>query len=80
MSLCVNVINRKKLLIDNSIEHITRQIESLKSAGISYELQTKLLRSPAGMSAPKTPSCNFYVYTVYVRRKDYEKACALLSL
>jgi len=80
MSLSVNIINRKKLLVDTDIEHTTGYVETLKAAKIPYELQTKLLRSPAGMRTPSSPAHNFYVYTIYVRRKHFKNAAQLLHL
>ena len=79
--------NKKKLLTDTSSEGLAKSCDILTKSGVSYCVQTSVSNAPMFGSFAKG-KCNFrhyrephsYIYTLYVRRKDYPKAKALLSL
>lgn len=85
----ITVLNRKKLLTDSSSEAAAKATEALTAAGISYEMKTiqnhtalgKAIRAGAGVRASQggMPASAFsdrikYVYVIYVRKKDLERA------
>ena len=91
----ITVLNRKRLLADSSSETAAKVRETLKAAGIPYAMRTvqnhtalgKAIHSGAGMGAYRggMPASAFsdqlsYVYFIYVRRKDFEKARTLCRL
>ena len=91
----ITVLNRKKLVAESSGEMAAKVRETLKTAGIPYATKTvqnhtalgKAIHSGAGVGAYRggLPSSAFadqtsYVYFIYVRKKDYEKARELCHL
>ncbi len=85
----ITILNRARLLADSSSEAAANVREKLKAAGIPYTMKTiqnhtalgKAIHSGAGVGAYRggLPSSAFadqasYVYMIYVRRKDLEKA------
>ena len=90
----ITIFNRKKLLTDTSAEEIRRVTELLKQHHIPYEIVTKRSQSPAEMSFhanigsklgngdAKTASYCMgeitFIYHVYVRKSDYEKASGIV--
>jgi hypothetical protein len=85
----ITIFNRKKLAVDTSSQEITRITLKLKAAGIKYELHTSRSQSSFGMMLHGSMSAGighgagganagigslFFVYTVYVARKDFERA------
>ena len=91
----ITILNRSKLLADSSSETAAKVRETLKAAGIPYYMKTvqnhtalgKAIHSSVGVGAYKggMPASSFsdqisYVYMVYVRKKDYEKAKEICQL
>ena len=91
----ITILNRKRLLADSSSEAAAKVREALKAAGIPYAMRTvqnhtalgKAIHSSVGVGAYKggMPASSFsdqisYVYMVYVRKKDYEKAKEICQL
>jgi len=85
----VTILNRARLIVDSSSETSAKTREALKAAGIPYYMKTvqnhtalgKAIHSGAGVGAYRggMPASAFsdqisYVYMIYVRRKDLEKA------
>jgi hypothetical protein len=76
----------KKLVIDVSSEEIARVTSILEENGIDYGLRTVRARGSIGtaldsltyarsnLAMYKGSRGNQYVYMVYVRRRDYERA------
>ena len=87
--------NRKKLYTDSSQQDAARVWSILKANGIPYDMDTRNIGTSfrrnlhSGMSmniggggmgyAPFAEERSF-LYVIYVRRKDYDRARALLSL
>ncbi len=91
----ITVLNRKRLLADSSSEAAAKAREALKSAGIPYAVKTvqnhtalgKAVHSGVGVGAYRggMPASAFsdqisYVYFVYVRKKDYDRAKQLCQI
>ena len=91
----ITVLNRKRLLADSSSEAAAKGREALKSAGIPYAVKTvqnhtalgKAVHSGAGVGAYRggMPASAFsdqisYVYFIYVRKKDYDRAKQLCQI
>ena len=91
----VTILNRSKLLSDSSAETAAKAREALKAAGIQYYMKTvqnhtalgKAIHTRAGvgaygggMSASSFSDQISYVYFLYVRKKDLEKARKLCNL
>lgn len=91
----ITVLNRKRLLADSSSEAAAKVRETLKSAGIPYAVKTvqnhtalgKAVHSGVGVGAYRggMPASAFsdqisYVYFVYVRKKDYDRAKQLCQI
>ena len=91
----ITILNRKRLLADPSGEAAAKTREALKAAGIPYAMRTvqnhtalgKAIQSGAGVGAYRggMPASAFtdqssYVYMIYVRRKDLEKAKKVCQL
>ena len=91
----ITIFNRCKLLADSSSETAAKTREALKAAGIPYDMRTvqnhtalgKAIHSSAGVRTFQggMPASSFsdqisYVYFIYVRRKDLEKARKVCSL
>ena len=85
----ITILNRKRLLADSSGETAAKAREALKAAGIPYNMKTvqnhtalgKSIHAGAGVGAFRggMPASSFsdqisYVYFIYVRKKDLEKA------
>lgn len=83
----VNIINRRKLMVDNSAEYIARCADRLKRADIPNEVHTKRFRNHVpnmmqggnmvdyGISQrTMNPVDNMYTYTIWVPRKCFEEA------
>ena len=87
--------NRKKLYTDSSQQDAARVWGILKANGIPYDMDTRNIGTSfrrnlhSGMSmniglggmgyAPFAEDRSF-LYVIYVRRKDYDRARALISL
>ena len=80
-------------MIDTDAEYIARSADALKRAGIAHEVSTRRVRSyvpnmmrGGGMVdygiSQKTmnPVENQYIYTIFVPRKQLEKAKKAISL
>lgn len=91
----ITVLNRKKLLADSSSETAAKVRETLKASGIPYAMRTvqnhtalgKAIHSGAGVGAYRggMPASTFsdqisYVYFIYVRKKDFDRAKQLCQL
>ena len=91
----VTILNRARLLTDSSSEAIAKAKDALRAAGIQYFLKTvqnhtalgKAIHTRAGvgaysggMSASSFSDPISYVYFLYVRTKDLEKARKLCNL
>lgn len=89
------ILNGKRLLLTNSSEDCARVYGILHENGIPYAINTKRNVSAFrrnlhynmgmksfgyGMAASQYGDEMSYVYTIRVRRKDYEKARSLCSL
>ena len=85
----VTILNRARLIADSSSETAAKVREALKAAGIPYFMKTvqnhtalgKAIHTRVGVGVYNggMPSSSFsdqigYVYMIYVRRKDLEKA------
>lgn len=85
----ITILNRKRLLADSSGEAAAKTTEALKAAGIPYVMKTiqnhsalgKAIQTGAGARASQSgmPTSAYtdrttYVYAVYVRGKDLERA------
>ncbi len=85
----ITILNRARLLADSDSEEAARVKETLKAAGIPYDVRTvqnhtalgKAIHSGVGvgvygggMSASSFSDQSTYIYMIYVRRKDLEKA------
>ena len=91
----VTILNRARLIADSSGEAVAKAKDTLRAAGIQYFMKTvqnhtalgKAIHSGAGvgayrggMSASSFSDQISYVYFLYVRKKDLEKARKLCSL
>ena len=90
----VTILNRARLMTDSSSEAVAKAKEALRAAGIQYFLKTvqnhtalgKAIHTRAGvgayggMSASSFSDQISYVYFLYVRKKDLEKARKLCNL
>ncbi len=91
----MTILNRKRLLADSSGEAAAKATEALKAAGISYVIKTiqnhsalgKAIQTGAGARSSRggMPSSAYtdqitYVYAVYVRGKDLERAKKVCQL
>lgn len=88
----VNIFNRKKLMVDNSAEYIAKCADKLRMLEIPYELHTKRLRSTLGMRIDVSsymslnqayvgnPQQYFYTYTLWVARKNLDRAKRVLGI
>ncbi|MBP3892182.1 MAG: hypothetical protein J6D29_08405 [Solobacterium sp.] len=88
-------LNRKELFVDSSSEAAAQVWTTLKENGIPYEMRTKQNTTTLGKNIHYSMGARFagggmggsafadnpqYVYTIYVRKKDYEKAVELCHL
>ena len=91
----ITILNRRRLLADSSSETAAKVREALKANGIPYAMRTaqnhtalgKAIHAGAGVGAYSggMPASSFsdqasYVYMIYVRRKDLEKARKICRL
>ena len=91
----VTILNRARLIADSSSEAVAKAKDTLRAAGIQYFMKTvqnhtalgKAIHSGAGvgayrggMSASSFSDQISYVYFLYVRKKDLEKARKLCNL
>ena len=91
----VTILNRARLIADSSGEAVAKAKDTLRAAGIQYFMKTvqnhtalgKAIHSGAGvgayrggMSASSFSDQISYVYFLYVRKKDLEKARKLCNL
>lgn len=92
----VTILNRKKLLTDTSSIEIARVTTILKEHHISYDIVTKKSQSTFSNMAHASMSNTighgaaasyndivgevFFIYHIYVRRKDYEKAKRIVEM
>ena len=91
----INVFNRVKLYADSSAEAAANIWGRLKAEGIPYTMKTQQSRGAlgkavtsgvgvgrymGGMAASSFSDQVTYVYTIYVRRADEERARALCDL
>ena len=91
----VSIFNRVRLFADSSSEAAAKVREKLKANGIPYDMRTvqnhtalgKALHSSYGVSAYRggMPASSFsdqisYVYMIYVRRNDADRARELCGL
>ena len=81
----ITPFNRVKLFVDSSAESAANLTARLKAAGIAYDMRTRQSigasgKSAAGgkymtgMAASRVFDQVAYIYTVYVRRKDEDRA------
>ena len=85
------VFFKKKILVDISNESVTKAIAILEKHGIKYELRTRRSRGSVGtrldamsyarsnISMYKGSAMPDFVYIIYVKRKDFARAKALIS-
>ena len=91
----VTILNRVRLFADSSSEAAAKVREKLKANGIPYDMRTvqnhtalgKALHATYGVGAFRggMPASSFsdqisYVYMIYVRRKDADRARELCGL
>ena len=91
----VTILNRARMMTDSSSEAVAKAKEALRAAGIQYFLKPvqnhtalgKAIHTRAGvgaygggMSASSFSDQISYVYFLYVRKKDLEKARKLCNL
>ena len=91
----ITILNRVRLFADSSSEAAAKVREKLKANGIPYDMRTvqnhtalgKALHSSYGVGAYRggMPASSFsdqisYVYMIYVRRKDVDRARELCGL
>ena len=91
----VTILNRARLIADSSSEAVAKAKDTLRAAGIQYFMKTvqnhtalgKAIHSGVGvgayrggMSASSFSDQISYVYFLYVRKKDLEKARKLCNL
>ena len=91
----VTILNRARLIADSSSEAVAKAKDTLRAAGIQYFMKTvqnhtalgKAIHSGVGvgayrggMSASSFSDQASYVYFLYVRKKDLEKARKLCNL
>lgn len=91
----VTILNRSLLITDSSSEAVAKAKDALRAAGIQYYMKTvqnhtalgKAIHTRAGVGAygGGMPASSFsdqlsYVYFLYVRKKDLEKARKLCNL
>ncbi len=89
----VNILNRRKLMVDNSAEYIMRCSGELKRVGIPHEVHTKKTRNYVpnmirrgnmvdyGISQrTMNPMDDLYTYTIWVPRKYFEKAKTVVHI
>jgi len=87
--------NRKRLFADSSAEMLAKSCDTLKQAGIPYEVKTTTSHVPIKRQLemkkniqPRNWAVDYkvygeeftHVYYLYVHKKDYPKAKSLLSL
>ena len=87
--------NRKRLFADSSAEMLAKSCDALKTAGIPYDVKTTCSHGPIKRQLemrkniqPQNWAVDYkvygeeftHVYYLYVHRKDYVRAKALLSL
>jgi hypothetical protein len=84
----INVFNRKKILTSPSMEDLGRVKQILGQGGIPYEVKTERARGAICTSMDVASYRQFnlpykdgytatFVYYVYIRRRDYERAQGL---
>ena len=91
----ITILNRSRLLADSSSETAAKTRETLKAAGIPYYMKTvqnhtalgKAIHAGVGVGAFRggMPASSFsdqisYVYFIYVRRKDLDRAKQLCHI
>lgn len=91
----VTILNRTRLVVESSGEAAAKVKDALRAAGIQYYMKTvqnhtalgKAIHTRAGvgaygggMSASSFSDQISYVYFLYVRKKDLEKARKLCNL
>jgi hypothetical protein len=81
----------KKLAVDTSAEEIRRTTTILEQNRIKYEIRTTRTRGTIGsaldarsyananLAMYKGASPPSFIYSVYVKHKDYERACTLIK-
>jgi hypothetical protein len=84
----ITILNRKELMTDSSPEELARVKEALKAEDIEFEVRTLRSRGTIGnsMDAASYARANLafsrdrqnisFVYRLYVRRCDYDRAWA----
>ena len=70
----ITILNRKELMTDSSPEELARVKEALKAKDIEFEVRT--LRSRANLAFSRDRQNISFVYRLYVRRCDYDRAWA----
>lgn len=82
------MIIRKKLIMDISAEQIRNVTELLKENKITYDMKTvtaqwsgsRALNAHLGESYLQSPNGGGnYIYTVYVRPRDYDRAKKIIN-
>ena len=91
----ITILNRKRLLADSDSEAAAKVKEALKAAKIPYDVRTvqnhtalgKAIHASVGVGTFRggMPASSFsdqctYVYMIYVRRKDLERAREICQL
>jgi len=89
----ITVFNRRRLMTDSSGEAVAAARDALRAAGIPFQIKTvqnqtglgRAIRSGAGVGAygGGMPASSFsqagsYVYFIYVRKKDLDRARAVI--
>ena len=91
----ITIFNRAELFVDVNQEAAAKVWSTLKENGIEYEMTTKqnvstfrknihysqvMYGTGGGMPASSYGSVSNYVYKIYVKKKDLERAKELCSL
>ena len=75
--------NRKKLLTDTTSEALAKSCRILNAAGIACRVQTSASDAPMfgsfALNKVWQRQTHNYLYTLYVRRRDYARAKSLFS-
>ena len=82
----VTVFNRKELLLTMDMKRQWEVRDILAAGGIQYTVKTTDLQSASVLGSSRARTGSFgvdrsfsYEYKIYVRKKDYEAALALIK-
>ena len=79
----LSVFNRKALLVTNSMERQSSVAQQLSRLDIPYFIKITKLSAGGNSSAfwlQAASNSPVYEYCIFVKKKDYEKACHLILL